>query len=111
MEGYNLYHTDENFRVPKDYAQKTTKVCKKHTNTFWINYTEGEKDIPHTHRQFQETENLRTLVGQLANNEDDFIPFRHKRGVFNYIEGIAKILLGILDNEDANYDSDKINSL
>jgi hypothetical protein len=42
------------------------------------------KDIPHTNRQIQEIENLRMLVGQLASNEDDFIPFRHKRGVFNY---------------------------
>jgi len=51
------------------------------------------------------------LVGQLTKNEDDPIQSRYKRGVFNFIGGISKILFGTLDNEDANYYSDKISSL
>ena len=51
------------------------------------------------------------LVGQLTQNEDDPIQSRYKRGVFNFIGGISKILFGTLDNEDANYYSDKISSL
>jgi len=51
------------------------------------------------------------LVGQLTKNEDDPIQSRCKRGVFNFIKCISKILFGTLDNEDANYYSDKINSL
>jgi hypothetical protein len=51
------------------------------------------------------------LVGQLTKNEDDPIQSRYKRGVFNFIGGISKIIFGTLDNEDANYYSDKINSL
>jgi hypothetical protein len=35
----------------------------------------------------------------------------YKRGMFNFIGGISKILFGTLENEDANYYSDKINSL
>jgi len=31
--------------------------------------------------------------------------------VFNFIGGISKIIFGTLDNEDANFYSDKINSL
>jgi hypothetical protein len=34
-----------------------------------------------------------------------------KRGVFNFIGGISIFLFGTLDNEDANYYSDKISSL
>ena len=51
------------------------------------------------------------LDGQLTKNEDDLIQSRHKRGVFDFIGGISKILFGTLDNEDANYYSDKISSL
>ena len=51
------------------------------------------------------------LVGHLTKNEDDPIQSRYKRGVFNFIGGISKILFGTLVNEDANYYSDKINSL
>ena len=54
---------------------------------------------------------MRMLIGQLTKDEDDPIQSRYKRGVFNFIGGISKILFGILDNEDANYYSEKINSL
>ena len=61
--------------------------------------------------QIHEIDYLRTLVGQLTQNENDPTQSRYKRGVFNFIGGISKILFGMLDNEDANYYSDKINSL
>jgi hypothetical protein len=47
------------------------------------------------------------LVGQLTKIEDDPIQSRYKRGVFNFIGDISKILFGTLDNEDANYYSEK----
>ena len=37
--------------------------CKKYVNTFWSNYTDCIKDIPHTYRQIQEIDNLRMLIG------------------------------------------------
>ena len=77
--------------------------AKKYVNTFWSNYADCIKDIPHTYRQIQEIDNLRMLIGQLTKDEDDPIQSRYKRGVFNFIGGISKILFGILDNEDANY--------
>jgi len=45
---------------------------------------------------------------QLTKSKDDLIQSRYKRGVFNFIGGISKILFGTLDNRDANYPSDKI---
>jgi len=54
---------------------------------------------------------MRMLVEQLTKNEDNPIQSMYKRGVFNFIGGISKILFGTLDNEDASYYSDKINSL
>jgi hypothetical protein len=80
-------------------------------NAFWINYTDCIKNVPHTNRQIQEGDNLRMLVRQLTKNEDESTKFRYKRGVFNFIGGVSKILFGTLDNEDANYYSDKINNL
>jgi len=44
----NLRDVEENFRVVKDYAQMSINFCKKHINTFWVNYTDCIKDIPHT---------------------------------------------------------------
>jgi len=84
---------------------------QKYINTFWVNFSDCIKDIPHTYRQIKEIENLRVLVGQLTQNENDRVQSRYKRGVFNFIGGISKIIFGTLDNEDTNYYSDKISSL
>ena len=103
----NLCKAEENFSVVKEYAQMSINVCKKCINTFWANHTDSIKDIPHTYRQIQEIDNLRMLT----KNEDDPIQSRYKRGVFNFIGVISKILFSTLDNEDENYYSDKINRL
>jgi len=103
----NLRDAEENFRVVKDYAQMSINFCKKYISTFWVNQTDCVKDIPHTYRQIQEIDNLRMLT----KNEDDPIQSRYKRGVFNFIGVISKILFSTLDNEDENYYSDKINRL
>jgi hypothetical protein len=104
----NLCNAEEKFRVVKDYAQMSINFCKKYVNTSWSNYTDCIKDIPHIHRQIQETDNLRMLAGQFTKDEDDPIQSRYKRGVFNFIGGISKIVFGTLDNEDENYYSKKI---
>jgi hypothetical protein len=44
----NLRDAEQNFRVVKDYAQMSINFCKKYINTFWVNYTDCIKDIPHT---------------------------------------------------------------
>ena len=107
----NLRDAKESFRVVKDYAQMSINYCKKYVNTFWANYTDFVKDIPHTYRQIKEIDNLRMLVGQLTKNEDDPIQSRYKRGVFHFDGGISKILFGTLDNEEEIYYLDKINNL
>jgi hypothetical protein len=66
-------------------------------NTFWVNYTDCIRNIPHMNRKIQEVDNLRMLVGQLTMNEDDSVLSRYKRGMFNFIGGISKILFGTLD--------------
>jgi len=80
-------------------------------NTFWVNYTDCIRIIPHMNRKIQEVDNLRMLVGQLTKNKDVSILSRYKRGMFNFIGGISKILFGTLHYDDANYDSNKVNSL
>jgi len=61
-------------------------------------------------RQIREIEELRSLVTQLTRDKDEEC-IRFKRGVFNFIGGISKILFGIMDNEDASYYAEKISNL
>jgi hypothetical protein len=50
------------------------------------------------------------LVRQLTRNKDEE-RVRFKRGVFNFIGGMSKILFGTMDNEDASYYAEKISNL
>ena len=67
--------------------------------------------IRRTDRPIREVNNLQLILRQLTRNEDEFIHAHNKRGVFNLIGGISKILFGTLDAEDANYLTDKISQL
>jgi hypothetical protein len=58
----------------------------------------------------KEIEELKLLVRQLTRIEDGD-RMRFKRGVFNFIGGISKILFGTMDSEDASYYAEKILSL
>ena len=59
----------------------------------------------------KEVNDLRLILRQLTRTEDEPIHTRNERGAFNFIGGISKILFGTVDNEDANYYTDKISHL
>ena len=61
-------------------------------------------------RQIRELEDLRSLVRQLTRSANEERS-RIKRGIFNFIGGISKILFGTMDNEDASYYAEKISNL
>ena len=66
-------------------------------------------NIRQTGRQIEEVNDMKLILRQLRRNEDELTHTRNKRGVF--IGVISKILFGTLDNEDANYYTDKISHL
>ena len=54
---------------------------------------------------------MKLLLRQLTGNDDDSIYTREKRGVFNFVGGISKILFGTKDDQDAIYYTGKISRL
>jgi len=107
----NLEIVDDNFKTVRKYAQMSADFCKRHEHKFWVNYTGCLNSIRQTDRPVKEVNDLRLILRQLTGNEDAPIHTRDKRGMFNFIGGISKILFGTLDNEDANYYTDKISHL
>jgi hypothetical protein len=84
--------------------------CKAHKQTYWINLTDCTKITRYIDNQIKEVEDLKSIVRQLTRIENkNYSCF--KRGVFNFIGGISKILFGTMDNEDASYYAEKISSL
>jgi len=107
----NLETVDDNFKTVKNYAQMSADFCKGHEHKLWVNYTGCLKSIRRTDRPIREVNNLQLILRQLTRNEDEFIHARNKRGVFNFIGGISKILFGTLGADDANFYTDKISQL
>ena len=106
----DLQEADRNLETVVKYAQLSKEFCKNHEHSFWINFTDCVRIAHYTDRQIKEVEELKMLVRQLTRNEEKD-QVRIKRGVFNFIGGISKILFGMMDNDDASYYSEKISSL
>ena len=103
----NLETVDGNFELVKNYAQMSAEFCKRHEQ-FWANYTGCLNSIRQADRSIRKVNELKLLLKQLTRNNDDPVYTREKRGVFNFLGGIGKILFGTMDSQDADYYTDKI---
>ena len=95
----------------KYYEQMSAEFFRRYEHKFWANYTGCLNSIRHTDRPIKEDNELKLILTQLTRNEDALVHTRDKRGVFNFIGGISKLLFGILDIEDANYYTDNFSHL
>jgi hypothetical protein len=98
----DLQEADRNLETVVNYAELSKEFCKKHEHSFWINFTDCVRIARYTDRKIREVQELRDLVRQLTSVEDK-PQYRRKRGVFNFIGGISKILFGTMDSDDASY--------
>ena len=80
--------------------QISAEFFRRHEHKFWVNYTGCLNTIHQTDRPIKEVKDLKLILRHLTRNEDELVCTRNKRGVFNFIGGINKILFGTLDNED-----------
>ena len=92
------------------YAQLSKDFRKKHEHSFWINFTDCVRIVRYTNRQVKEVEELWVLVRQLTRVEDKD-QVRFKKGVFNFIVGISKILFDTMDSNDALYYAEKVSNV
>lgn len=106
----NLQEADRNLKTVRKYAQLSMDFCNSHSRTQWVNFTSCLKITNYIEKEIKEVEDLKSLVRQLTRVEDKE-QARFKRGVFNFIGGISKVLFGTMDSEDASYYAEKISSL
>jgi hypothetical protein len=107
----NLDEADRNLDTVRKYAQLSIDFCKNHERTFWVNFTDCRKSSQFIDIKIREVEDMRLLVRQLTRDEEKINYSRARRGVFNFIGGLSKILFGTMDSEDASYYTDKISKL
>ena len=106
----DLLEADRNLETVQKYAELSKEFCKKHQHSFWVNFTDCLRIARYTDRKVKEVQELKELVRQLTRNENNGQP-RFKRGVFNFVGGISKILFGTMDSNDASYYAEKVSNL
>ena len=106
----DLQEADRNLETVIKYADLSKKFCKRHEYSFWVNFTDCVRIARYTDRKIKEVQELRDLVSQLTSIEDKTL-YRSKRGVFNFVGGISKILFGTMDSDDALYYAEKVSEL
>jgi hypothetical protein len=87
----DLQEADRNLEVVVKYAKLSKEFCKKHEHSFWINFTDCVRISRYSDRKIKEVQEIRELFRRLTRVEDRAQP-RFKRGVFNFIGGISKIV-------------------
>ena len=107
----NLQEADQNLDTVKKYARLSVDFCKNHEHAHWVNFTDCMKITRYIDRQIKEVDDMKSLVRQLTRVEDEQDQLRFKRGVFNFIVGISKILFGTVDSEDTSCYTEKITNL
>lgn len=105
----NLSEIDRTFDVIKKYVKLTVQFCDAHVDAHWINQTRCKSSVRNIENKLLDLEDTKLLI--ITSTRKDEQPLRVKRGVFNFIGSVSKILFGTMDEDDASYYADKISEI
>lgn len=105
----NLSDIDRKFDIIKKYVGLTVQFCDAHADAKWINKTTCKASVRNIETKLLDIAETKSLIEQSTRREEH--PLRLKRGVFNFIGSISKILFGTMDEDDASYYADKISEI
>ena len=99
----NLDKIDNDTLMLRQYVHHVEILCQTTAIRNWTGCTHFGSDTRVRLNQFAKTEGLlKEITGQETGNK------RKKRGVFNFIGELSKILFGTMDDDDAKYYNDQI---
>ena len=99
----DLTKTDNETMVLKQYVNHVDVLCQNTVIRNWTGCAHFGNDARERLNQLTKTESLlKEITGQETGGK------RKKRGVFNFIGELSKILFGTMDDDDAKYYNDQI---
>ncbi|XP_067204288.1 uncharacterized protein [Linepithema humile] len=110
----NLAPLEEKEKILKFYAEKIEILCYSRYHMYGNNITcSGLQELERIKRRLITLKTERETINDMVGRFDDEIRFnnrgaRVKRGVFDFVGQISKILFGTLDSSDANYYNEQI---
>lgn len=105
----NLTPLEEKEKILKFYTKKIDLLC--YSNYGHDITCSGLQELQRIERRLANLKINRETVNDLIGRSDDVKEFdkqRFKRGVFDFVGQVAKILFGTLDSSDANYYNEQI---
>ena len=94
----NLNKTDNETLMLRQYINHVDMLCQKTSIRNWTGCAHFDSDTRERLNQIIRTENLlKEITGQQTGG------IRKKRGVFNFVGELSKILFGTMDEDDAKY--------
>lgn len=102
----NLDSVTERFQKAEKYGKEAVQRCRDTLSKLNIGLIECEILDQQVERHVQKITALQQLVHQLTKHES-----RRKRGVFNLVGQVSKILFGTLDEADATYYKEHIEQM
>ena len=103
---FNLNRIANETVILRKYVQHVDALCRMTVIRNWIGCAHSGSDARETLKQLTQTEGLlKEITGQETEGK------RKKRGVFNFIDELGKVLFGTMDDDDANYYNEQINCL
>jgi hypothetical protein len=99
----DLTKIDNETMILKQYVNHVDVLCQNTVIRNWTRCAHFGNDARERLNQLTKTENLlKEITGQETGGK------RKKRGVFNFIGELSKILFGTMDDDDAKYYNDQI---
>ena len=105
----NLEEIENKFASINKFVEITSKLCQGHSESSWVNLTDCLPMLSYLPHKLKEIENTKLLIGQLVRKQES--PLRARRGLFDFVGEVTKILFGVMDEDDAKYYTEKINKL
>jgi hypothetical protein len=99
----NLREISSQSNEIEQYIKHIDKLCQELVVQNWTNCYHSSDISRNKLQQVKRTENLTTDISDPKLNK-----IRKRRGVFNFIGEISKILFGTMDNDDAKYYNEQI---
>ncbi|XP_046403237.1 uncharacterized protein LOC124168899 [Ischnura elegans] len=105
----NVTQLEGNLAVVNTYASLTEDFCRKYQNASWIHLTGCRTTFHGLRNDLNRIYKLKDIMEQLTSRSRS--PDRRRRGLFNFIGEVSKVLFGTLDDADALYYTGQIGNL
>lgn len=105
----NLTTLDVEFKRVEEYGERTLNFCEKNSKAQWIQYSGCQVFMPSLRPKLAQLQQMKRILVQLSAKPQP--SSKRRRGIFNFVGEVSKVLFGTLDERDAAYYTEQISKM